>query len=196
MKGNGVPSTSTRALLDAAARQPDFADLTPAQARLAFAKAMERCSGAPTPVRAVDEIAIPCRSGARAARVYQPLDDAEVPRAALLWLHGGGFVFGVLGSYDPLCRALAHASKLNLVAFDYRLAPEAPYPAAVQDCEDAWRWLCAIAAGWSCLRHPGYWDSWFAVWRSPSPSSGSRWPGTGCRAGRTRHSCRSCPVSG
>jgi acetyl esterase len=136
---------SCKALLDAAAGFPDFADLTPPQARRAFARAIERCGGKPAIVDAIEEIEVPCRSGPRTAWIYRPVDQSSGLQPALLWLHGGGFVFGDLPTYDRLCRAFADAAKLTVVAFDYRLAPEAPFPAAIEDCEDAWRWLRARA---------------------------------------------------
>jgi acetyl esterase len=76
-------------------------------------------------------------------RVYRPVD-GDVP--ALLWLHGGGWVLGSLASHDSLCRTLAARSGCAVVAADYRLAPEHPYPAAV---EDAW-----TATLWASRRFP------------------------------------------
>ena len=58
----------------------------------------------------------------------------------LVWAHGGGWVAGTLDVTDPLCRALAAASGLEVVAVDYRLAPEHPFPAALED-------LLAVLAG-------------------------------------------------
>ena len=65
-------------------------------------------------------------------RVYEP---AGTGAGALVWLHGGGWAIGSLASHDPLCRALAARSGCRVVAVDYRLAPEHPHPAAL---EDAW----------------------------------------------------------
>jgi acetyl esterase len=76
-------------------------------------------------------------------RVYGPAD-RELP--GFLWLHGGGWVLGSLDSHDRLCRALAARSGCVVVAADYRLAPEDPYPAAV---EDAW-----TATLWASRRFP------------------------------------------
>ncbi|MER5749406.1 alpha/beta hydrolase [Streptomyces sp. NPDC002088] len=71
-------------------------------------------------------------SGARRIRVrrYRPGDG---PRPLLVYLHGGGFVFGDLDTHDRTCRRIAHACDLDVLAVDYRLAPEHPYPAAVED---------------------------------------------------------------
>jgi acetyl esterase len=70
-------------------------------------------------------------------RVYRPRDGT---RAALVYYHGGGWVLGGLESHDRLCRALAARSGATVVAVDYRLAPEHPYPAAVEDAWTATRW--------------------------------------------------------
>jgi acetyl esterase len=70
-------------------------------------------------------------------RVYRP---AGGERAALVFLHGGGWVLGGLDSHDPLCRTLAARSGQAVVAVDYRLAPEHRYPAAVEDAWTAFRW--------------------------------------------------------
>ncbi len=69
-------------------------------------------------------------------RVYDPGADG----AALVFFHGGGWVLGSLDSHDLLCRALAARSGCAVVSVDYRLAPEHPYPAAVEDAWTATRW--------------------------------------------------------
>jgi acetyl esterase len=74
-------------------------------------------------------------------RVYRPAV-GELP--GLVYCHGGGWVVGSLMSHDPLCRTLAARSGCAVIAVDYRLAPENPYPAAV---EDAW-----TVAAWAAER--------------------------------------------
>ncbi len=91
---------------------------------------------APRPdIASVEDIRI---AGPMTLRRYQPtaMPGAEV----VLFLHGGGFVFGDLQTHDALCRALALASGLTVVAVDYRLAPEHPYPAALEDALAALDW--------------------------------------------------------
>lgn len=63
-------------------------------------------------------------------RRYRPGDG---PRPVLVFLHGGGFVLGDLDTHDRTCRRIAQECDLDVVAVDYRLAPEHPYPAAVED---------------------------------------------------------------
>lgn len=67
-----------------------------------------------------------------AARCYRPSSAGVLP--GILYCHGGGFVFGNLDSHDAICRLLAQESGCAVVAIDYRLAPEHPYPAALEDC--------------------------------------------------------------
>jgi acetyl esterase len=63
-----------------------------------------------------------------------------------VFFHGGGWVFGGLDSHDTLCRELVRQAGVTLVAVDYRLAPEHPYPAALDDCAAATRWVAEHAA--------------------------------------------------
>ncbi len=63
----------------------------------------------------------------------------------ILFIHGGGFLFGNLDTHDALCRTLAIQSDTVVAAIDYRLAPEHPYPAALDDCEAALEWLVSQA---------------------------------------------------
>lgn len=73
-----------------------------------------------------------------AARLYRP---AREPRPAVLFLHGGGFVMGDLDSHDAICRRLAQTADVTVLALDYRLAPEHPAPAAVDDAVSTALWF-------------------------------------------------------
>jgi acetyl esterase len=64
----------------------------------------------------------------------------------LVFVHGGGFVFGDLATHDRVCRMLCRHADVNVLAFEYRLAPDHPFPAAVEDTARAWRWARAHAA--------------------------------------------------
>jgi acetyl esterase len=82
------------------------------------------------------------------ARLYRPPSSAAPgapPPPLLVWLHGGGWVSGTLEDYDCLCRALCNATGAAVVAVDYRLAPEAPFPAALDDACAAARWAARCA---------------------------------------------------
>jgi acetyl esterase len=77
---------------------------------------------------------------AKAIRVYARRG-ARSPSPGLVWFHGGGFSLGSLESHDLVCRALASLGSVAVVAVDYRLAPEHPFPAAVDDAVAVVRWL-------------------------------------------------------
>ena len=82
-------------------------------------------------------------AGGPVARLYRP-DDG--PRSGLLvWFHGGGWVIGGLDSHDAMCRSLAARSGATVLSVDYRLAPEHPWPAAVEDALCAVRWAAENA---------------------------------------------------
>ena len=67
------------------------------------------------------------------------------PTGLVVYFHGGGFVMGSVGLMDNVARELAHASGAVVVSVEYRLAPEHPYPAGLDDCETVTRWACAHA---------------------------------------------------
>jgi acetyl esterase len=79
----------------------------------------------------------------RRARLYVPSTPTD---ALLVFLHGGAWVYGDLDSHDAPCRVLAEKAGVRVLSIDYRLAPEAPFPAAYDDCLAAYRWVVANAA--------------------------------------------------
>jgi acetyl esterase len=101
--------------------------------RRAMEEAAPALFGPPDPVAAVEDV----DAGGVPARRYQPADAGP---GVLLWFHGGGWVIGSLETHDPLCRTLASRSGRTVVSVDYRLAPEHPHPAAVEDAWTATRW--------------------------------------------------------
>jgi acetyl esterase len=90
-------------------------------------------------VAEVTERTIPGPAGEIPIRVFRPFVDEPPP--AVLYFHGGGFCTGSIDLVDPLCRVLANRSKCAVIAVGYRLAPESPYPAAVQDAYVATVWV-------------------------------------------------------
>lgn len=116
------------------ARRPPLHALSPAEARQAYAAGAEVLDLPRAPLARVDELQL----AGRPARLYAP---ATEPLPALLYLHGGGFVIGSLDTHDSLCRQLALRSGCAIVSLDYRLAPEHPFPAAV---DDTWAALQAL----------------------------------------------------
>ncbi|OBI63861.1 lipase [Mycolicibacterium fortuitum] len=101
----------------------------------------------PVQVGHVENRAIPGPAGDIPVRIYHPLDSAEpgVGLPVLVYFHGGGFVLCDLDSHDSCCRRLANGIGAIVVSVDYRLAPEHPYPAAVEDAWAATEWAAAHA---------------------------------------------------
>lgn len=116
-----------------------FEDLPLPQAR-AQIDAESMIFGDPEPVEVIEDIQIPTRDGSVAGRVYIGSAAAEVG-GSVAYFHGGGWVVGSLLSVDSVCRFLAAHTDLVIVSVDYRLAPEHPFPAALHDAVDAYRWL-------------------------------------------------------
>lgn len=87
------------------------------------------------------DLSISGRDGPIPARHYEPASEPAL--SLLLYFHGGGFVFGDLNTHDEICRRLSLEGHLQVVAVDYRLAPEHPFPAAVNDVLDSVEWAVA-----------------------------------------------------
>ena len=83
-------------------------------------------------------------AGSLRVRVYRP--SADVPLPVVCYFHGGGWASGSLAHVDSLCRSLAARGSAVVLSVDYRLAPEHPFPAAVEDCFSALAWAAANAA--------------------------------------------------
>ena len=121
------------------AKRPSFHTMTPQQARVAYVTGAEVLDLPRAPLAKVEDLQVPGADGAPlAARRYRP---NASPRGTLLYLHGGGFTIGGLETHDSLCRQLALQSGAELLALDYRLAPEHRFPTAVDDTWSVLRWL-------------------------------------------------------
>jgi acetyl esterase len=129
---------AVRALL----RAPPFGSLPAPEARRRFRRETLLHAGPLAPVGTRRDLVLG-ETGLR-ARHYAPMGSSG--RALLLWLHGGGCVVGDLDTHEPVCRALCAGAGVGVLAADYRLAPEHPFPAAVEDATAALRWA---------LRHAG-----------------------------------------
>lgn len=121
------------------AKRPPWHTMTPQQARVAYVTAAEVLDLPRAPMSQVEDLQVPGADAAPlAARRYRPHD---LPRGTLLYLHGGGFTIGGLETHDSLCRQLALHSGAEVLALDYRLAPEHRFPTAVEDSWSVLRWL-------------------------------------------------------
>ncbi|HTH28480.1 MAG TPA: alpha/beta hydrolase [Sphingobium sp.] len=94
-------------------------------------------------VAAVEDHVVAGRQGPIPARLYRPSDATGLP--VILFLHGGGWVMGTIDQYEHFCRELALRSQCAVLSLEYRLAPEHPYPAAIEDSYAGLEWLAANA---------------------------------------------------
>jgi acetyl esterase len=105
-----------------------------------------RLAGGKQPIGAVTDRTIDGPGGPLPLRFYTPRGlSGRSP--ALVFLHGGGWIYGSLETHDATCRFLAEEAQVRVIAVDYRLAPEAPFRAAVDDALAAWTWVTDHAAG-------------------------------------------------
>ncbi|GAC1345433.1 MAG: alpha/beta hydrolase [Acetobacteraceae bacterium] len=133
-------------LVRAAGRVP-FHQLSPKDARLAYAAGRAVLQPPPAEVAETRDVDIPGKGGTLPLRLYRGIGTApDHPLPGLLYLHGGGWVLGSVDSHDGVCRRLANAAACRVISVDYRLAPEHPYPAAVDDAATALDWVAANAA--------------------------------------------------
>ncbi len=130
------PATAALLEMMAASGLPAMHEGTPEQARQSF-RAMSCDLVTPdqvVPVGATEETT----AGGVPSRIYRP--EGEGPWPTLVYLHGGGFVIGDLDTHDQTCRRICSGAETVVLSVDYRLAPEAPFPAAVEDTLAAVAW--------------------------------------------------------
>ncbi len=125
------------------AGRPPYETVSPAEARELYLKGRAVSNPEPPELASVQQIAIPGPGGALPARVYTPKAPRQTDGMSpcLVFFHGGGWVIGDLDSHDVVCRTLAHEGELIVIAVDYRLSPEAKFPAAVEDSIAATKWI-------------------------------------------------------
>jgi acetyl esterase len=128
-------------LLDLLATVPPMHEGSPDSARDAFRKLAvgSRPPEQVVVVGSVEEVVVPGPAGELDARVYRPEGSGPLPTIVLF--HGGGWVIGDLDTHDAMARSLCRDCEAVVVSVAYRLAPEAPFPAAVDDAEAATRWV-------------------------------------------------------
>ncbi|HWG74931.1 MAG TPA: alpha/beta hydrolase [Acidimicrobiales bacterium] len=122
----------------------DFSEMTPEGLR----QTMKMIAAADGPAEAVDSVEDASADGPAGTipvRIYRPAGAGTAPLPLLVWYHGGGWVIGDLDTADTTCRKLANRSGALVVSVDYRLAPEHPAPAPVEDCWAALCWVAGVA---------------------------------------------------
>ncbi|SBT66354.1 acetyl esterase [Micromonospora sediminicola] len=116
---------------------------TLAEARAADLAAIRAGSGAVEPVAEVRDTQVPGPGGPLPVRIHRPPGDGPLP--TLVWFFGGGWTLGSVDTADGICRRLVNLAGCQTVTVGYRLAPEHPFPAAVEDCHAGLRHVAARA---------------------------------------------------
>ena len=135
-----------RALLELIEKSglPPTHTLSPADARRYYLERRSFTQPEPPALPVVRDLRADGPGGPVPLRLYRPAAEGTLP--VLVYYHGGGWVIGDLDSHDVLCRQLALAADCAVVAVDYRMGPEHRFPAAVDDCVAATRWVRDSAA--------------------------------------------------
>ncbi len=120
---------------------PNPLDLSAAEARRVFDETTERWNAELPDVAGVEPVDIGATPGVAAEMIVPHFAEP----GCILFLHGGGWAFGNLKSHARFARLLAETTGSRVLAVDYRLAPEHPYPAPLDDSRAAWRWLLGQA---------------------------------------------------
>lgn len=124
---------------------PKLHELPAAAARLTMI-AMRGVAEVETgPLAVIRDLTIPGPAAPIPARLYDAREQREAG-PVMVFYHGGGFVIGDLNTHEPYCAEVARTLDIPVIAIDYRLAPEAPWPAAPDDCEAATRWIAQSPA--------------------------------------------------
>jgi acetyl esterase len=109
---------------------------TPDEVRASLAESCRALWGEPDELHSVED----ADADGVPVRLYRPVETAE-PSMALVYFHGGGWVAGSIETHDGPCRALAKSAGIVVVSVDYRLAPEHPFPAGLEDAWTATQWV-------------------------------------------------------
>jgi len=122
-------------------RTVPVSEMTPEMSREQLATFSKLLGGGPTPVDKITDMTVPGPAGDMPARLYRPANAAPGPLPILVFYHGGGWIQGDIDTHDEPCRILANHSGGLVLSIYYRLAPEHKFPAGVDDCLAAYRWV-------------------------------------------------------
>lgn len=123
---------------------PPLNEMPVGDARATYSAVVSQCGLPPEPVADIVDRTIPGPAGPIPVRIYTPKGSGAFP--VLIYYHGGGWVIGGLDVVDGTCTVLANRAHAVVVSVDYRLAPEHPFPAAVEDAYAALTWVADNAA--------------------------------------------------
>ncbi|MGN6496620.1 MAG: alpha/beta hydrolase [Tsuneonella sp.] len=129
----------------AAQNGPELDEVPLDQARAAYGAMGMLAEAEPRDLAVVRDLTCPGPGGDIPLRLYDPRENRE-PGPAVMFYHGGGFVIGDLDTHNAACTEIAATLDLPVIAVHYRLAPEAPFPAAPDECEAATRWVASNPA--------------------------------------------------
>lgn len=125
---------------------PKIVDMTLEEARASY-QALHNLADRPArALPVIRDLVCPGPAGDIPLRLYDARETREGPTPVITFYHGGGFVIGDLDTHHALCTEIAALADLPLVAVHYARAPEAPFPAAILDCEAATRWVASSPA--------------------------------------------------
>jgi acetyl esterase len=141
-----APHPQVAAILELVANSqlPAYHEVPPAVARRLYRDARGALTPDPPAVESTRLLLVPGKEGPVPVRAYRPKGagkDEVLP--ALVYFHGGGWVIGDLDTHDAVCRTLANGARCAVFSVEYRKAPEAPFPAAVDDCFSALSFVSA-----------------------------------------------------
>jgi acetyl esterase len=125
---------------------PKLVDMTLAEARESYLKMHGIADRPARALPVIRDLACPGPHGDIPLRLYDARESRDEASPVVMFYHGGGFVIGDLDTHHALCSEIAALIDLPLVAVHYALAPEAPFPAAILDCEAATRWVAGSPA--------------------------------------------------
>ncbi|WP_169566052.1 alpha/beta hydrolase [Sneathiella limimaris] len=127
------------------AKVPPLEEMTATEAKAAYEERAQKLCLKDIPIGKTEDLDIPGPNGDIPLRIYTPVSGGEnLP--VVVYYHGGGWVIGSRDSHDALCRQISNEGTFLVVSVDYRMGPEAPFPAAPTDCLAAYEWVLAHIA--------------------------------------------------
>src|SRR5215468_5056099 len=139
------PDTAAVLAAARAVTPPSYEAIPLAEGRRLFHELGRGWNEPQPPLPVAEIVTLPGPAGPLKARLYAPRSDAALP--VLLYLHGGGWTFGSIDSHDRFARLMAQDAGIAVLSLDYRLAPEASFPAPRDDALAAFAWLEQGKAG-------------------------------------------------